>query len=314
MQYLSAFLLTVLAVTISIPFLSKLAVKADFMDKPTERKKHKSPTPLTGGIAMAIGFIAAYAVFIGIKDFKDAAILTGGLLILFIGTVDDWYKTKGKEFAVFPRVVVQIVSCSLVFAAGIRFTGFMNPVTDTYVLLPIWLQYILTVGWIFGVSTVTNFSDGLDGLAGGLCAISGTTLFVTALFMGQSDAAYMSIILVGSTLAFLRKNLFPAKIFMGDSGANFLGYILAVISLFGVFKQATAISVFIPVLALGVPIFDNIFVVLKRFAERKPIYKADAGQLHYRMLKKGLNPVQTVYIIFLIAVCLNLASIILLLL
>ena len=314
MEYVLALVSTFLLAFLALPHLIKLAKKLDFCDKPTNRKNHKSPTPLVGGLAMFLAFSVGYIVFVGVDDFKHASVLLGGAVILVIGLVDDWYKTKGIEFPAFPRFIIQIGAALIVFAAGIRFEGFMNPFTDVYVTLPIGFQLVLTVFWIFGVTTVINFSDGLDGLAGSLSAIPAVTMFLIALSMGQTSSAFMSILLLGAILAFLKFNIYPAKVFMGDSGANFLGFILAVISLYGAFKQATVISAFVPVLALGVPIFDNIFVVIKRFLARKPIYIADAGQIHHRLLRTGLSPVQVVTFLVLICVCLNLTSIILFLL
>lgn len=110
----------------------------------------------------------------------------------------------------------------------------------------------------------------MDGLAGGLTAISAVTLFVVAITMGQSSSAIMAMSLIGVTVAYLRYNKAPAKIFMGDAGATFLGFILAVIALDGAFKQATVLSLCIPILALGVPIFDNIFVVVKGSSRARP--------------------------------------------
>jgi UDP-N-acetylmuramyl pentapeptide phosphotransferase/UDP-N-acetylglucosamine-1-phosphate transferase len=237
-------------------------------------------------------------------------------LILAIGLVDDFYKTRKKEFPVFPRLIVHIGVASLVFWAGIRFYGISLPGADIAnpPAFPIIIQYILTVLWIFGVTTVINWTDGLDGLAGGFSGITAVTLFFFALMMRETTSAFMSVALIGCIIAFLRFNWFPAKIYMGDAGANLLGYMLAVISLHGAFKQATIISLVIPVLALGVPIFDSIFVVIKRFIQRKPIYKPDHSHLHQRLAKKGLNPVQTVLFLYLLCVCVNLTSIIIMLL
>jgi UDP-N-acetylmuramyl pentapeptide phosphotransferase/UDP-N-acetylglucosamine-1-phosphate transferase len=120
--------------------------------------------------------------------------------------------------------------------------------------------------------------------------------------------------LVGVAAAYLRYNKPPAKVFMGDAGATFLGFVLGVIALDGAFKQATVLSLFIPILALGVPIFDNLFVIVKRFLQGKPIYQADASQAHYRLLRSGMSPKQVVAFLCLISVCLSLSSIILLLL
>lgn len=297
------------------PF-GKLAFRLDFVDKPrqdVERKIHREPIPLTASYVIFIGFFITYLLVTRDFSLQTGAIFAGGVLLLVIGTMDDWYKTKGKDFPALPKLIVQVSAAILVYASGITFDGFYNPFSGEYVVLPVLLQFILTILWIFGVTTVINFSDGMDGLAGGLSAISAITLFIVALAKGQSNSAIMAIILVGVTIAYLRYNKPPAKIFMGDAGATFLGFILAVIALDGAFKQATVLSLFIPILALGVPIFDNIFVVIKRFLQGKSIYQADASQAHYRLLRAGLNHKQVVLFLCLISTCLCLSSIILLL-
>jgi UDP-GlcNAc:undecaprenyl-phosphate GlcNAc-1-phosphate transferase len=314
--YAFSFLVSLVIVLLLIPPFSKLAFRLDFVDKPrkdVERKIHREPIPLTASYVIFIGFFITYLLFTRDFTLQTGAIFVGGVLLLIIGTLDDWYKTKGKDFPALPKLIVQVSAAVLVYASGIAFTGFYNPFSGEYVLLPVLLQFILTILWIFGVTTVINFSDGMDGLAGGLAAISAVTLFVVAVAKGQTNSAIMAIILVGVTVAYLRYNKPPAKIFMGDAGATFLGFILAVIALDGAFKQATVLSLFIPILALGVPIFDNIFVVIKRFLQGKSIYQADASQAHYRLLRAGLNHKQVVLFLCLISTCLCLSSIILLL-
>ncbi|MEJ8545503.1 MraY family glycosyltransferase [Brevibacillus borstelensis] len=315
--YVLSFLISFAIVYLLIPPLGKLAFRLDFVDKPrknVERKIHREPIPLTASYAIYIGFAVPYVLFSQETPIQTIAVLAGGLLLLIIGTVDDWYKTQGKDFSALPKLIVQLSAAMLVYASGIAFTGFYNPFSGEYVLLPVWLQFILTILWIFGVTTVINFSDGMDGLAGGLSAISAGTLFIVALVKGQNTSAIMAIVLVGVSVAYLRYNKPPAKVFMGDAGATFLGFILGVIALDGAFKQATVLSLFIPILALGVPIFDNLFVVTKRFLQGKPIYQADASQAHYRLLRTGMNQKQVVAFLCLISVCFSLTSIILLLL
>lgn len=315
-MYILAFILSFAVVVLLIPPLGRLAHRLDFVDKPredVERKLHRQPIPLTASYAIFTGFFLTYIAFTKELTWETAALVAGGMLLLTIGTIDDWYKTKGKDFPALPKMIIQVSAAVLVFASGIAFTGFVNPFNAEYVLLPIWLQFILTILWIFGVTTVINFSDGMDGLAGGLSAISAITLFIVAITKGQSDSALMSITLVGVTLGYLKYNKAPAKVFMGDAGATFLGFILAVIALDGAFKQATMLSIFIPILALGVPIFDNVFVVIKRFLQGKAIYQADASQAHYRLLRAGLNHKQVVAVLYLVSTCLCLSSIILLL-
>ena len=327
MVYLIAFFLALILVLVLMPLFIRLADKLDFTDKPTERKKHEFPVPLAGGAVMFLAFSVGFLIFIVIlgvdahyyfetlSGVEIAAILAGTTLIVSVGLVDDYSKTHGKEFPVWPRVLVQVGAAVIAFAAGIRFSGFVNPLTDAYVMFPIWLQLVLTVLWFFGLVTVFNFMDGLDGLAGLLALLPGATLFLVAMHMGQSDSAIMAVLLLGVVAGFLRYNL-KGKVWMGDSGAYLLGYLLAVISLHGVFKSAAVFSMLIPMLALAVPIFDSVLVVGRRLLARKPAHVADSSDIthiHYRLTKSGVKPQYAVALIFLTSACLNLLAIILML-
>lgn len=314
MKYLIATILSFSIVFILTPILMKVALKYNFTDKPTKRKKHRGPIPLCGGISMFIGFFIAYFIVFYDHPFKEKyGIFIGALLILIIGVVDDYYKSIGKEFAIIPRLIVQLLAAIIVYKSGVVFQGFTNPFTNTYVVLPTIIQFILTITWIFGVTTVINWSDGMDGLAGGLSFISAMTFAASAVILSQPPSLLFSLMIAGVVLAFLFYNKYPARIFMGDSGANFLGFILSIIALDGAFKAATILSLLIPILALAVPIFDNIFVIFKRFSEGKPIYQADRSQLHYRLEAKGLNTKQVVSFISVISLVFSIISILMLL-
>lgn len=314
MKYLIATILSFSIVFILTPILMKLALKYNFTDKPTKRKKHRGPIPLCGGISMFIGFFIPYFIVFYDHPFKEKyGIFIGALLILVIGVVDDYYKSIGKEFAITPRLIVQLLAAVIVYKSGVAFYGFTNPFTNTYVVLPGIIQFILTITWIFGVTTVINWSDGMDGLAGGLSFISAMTFAASAVILAQPPSLLFSLMTAGVVLAFLFYNKYPAKIFMGDSGANFLGFILSIIALDGAFKAATILSLLIPILALAVPIFDNIFVIFKRFSEGKPVYQADRSQLHYRLEAKGLNTKQVVIFISGISLAFSIISILMLL-
>ena len=314
MKYLIATILSFSIVFILTPILMKVALKYNFTDKPTKRKKHRGPIPLCGGISMFIGFFIPYFIVFYDHPFKEKyGIFIGALLILIIGVVDDYYKSIGKEFAIIPRLIVQLLAAIIVYKSGVVFQGFTNPFTNTYVVLPTIIQFILTITWIFGVTTVINWSDGMDGLAGGLSFISAMTFAASAVILSQPPSLLFSLMIAGVVLAFLFYNKYPARIFMGDSGANFLGFILSIIALDGAFKAATILSLLIPILALAVPIFDNIFVIFKRFSEGKPIYQADRSQLHYRLEAKGLNTKQVVSFISAISLVFSIISVLMLL-
>lgn len=313
-MYLIAFVISLSVVLLTIPPIQKLAIKLDFVDKPSQRKFHKISVPQLAGIPIFLGFFITISIFIkrGISDHL-LAIFIGSFLILLVGLIDDWFKSKGKEFPAWPKAAGQLLAAVVIFFSGIVFTGFSNPFTGDFILLPVYLQFILTIVWIFGITTVINFMDGLDGLSGGITTISAITLFIVALFKGQQEAAILSIILVGATLGYLKYNKPPAKIYMGDAGATFLGFMLAIITLIGPFKQATVLSLLIPILILSVPIFDNLYVVIKRLLAGKPIYVADRSQLHYRLISKGLSSKHSTMFIFLISTCFSLLAIIFLL-
>ncbi|MCL2216794.1 MAG: undecaprenyl/decaprenyl-phosphate alpha-N-acetylglucosaminyl 1-phosphate transferase [Defluviitaleaceae bacterium] len=321
--YSIAFIIVFVLVLVLMPLTTKLAHKLDFTDKPTERKKHTTPIPLSGGVVMFVAVAVGFLIFVlaanifieGISP-DMVAVIGGAGLIVAIGAADDYFKSKSKEFPIWPRLLVHVGAASIAFAAGVRFTGFMNPFTDQYVYLAMSLQYILTVLWFVGLMTAFNFMDGLDGLSGLLALVSGSTFFIVALHMGQPESAILAVILVAAVAGFLRFNLPPAKVYMGDSGAYLLGFLLAAISLHGAFKQATVISLAIPMLAMGVPIFDSVLVVVRRILARKPAHVADSTNithLHFRLMRNGMKPGHAVMLIFLLSACLNLASIILML-
>lgn len=312
--YIFAFILSLSLMLVLTPVLRKLAIKIDYREKPKadeDRKIHTEAKPYLAGLGIFATFWVCYFLIIRDVSFKSWLLFFSSAMIFGVGMLDDWFKIKGGDLKALPKLLVQLAACILVYVAGVRFSGFTNIFNNEYILLPAWLQFTLTITWLLGVTTVMNFMDGLDGLAGGLSCISACTLFVVALAKGNSYSAIMGIALVGICLGYLRYNKFPAKILMGDAGATFLGFMLGIISLDGAFKQATVVSIFVPVLALGLPIFDNIFVVFKRIKDRKPVYIGDATQIHFRLLSKGLTQKQVVAFLYLISISLNLLAIIL---
>lgn len=292
----------------SIPIIRRVAIWTGFVDRPNSRKIHLEPIPLLGGLAIYVAFmLAAGLVAHGHPTYWGIA--AGGLLIFGIGVIDDFYKTRGRDFKAWPKFLTQILAALVLVAFHIRITGINLPVYHTYLVFPWWSSIVATVIWVVGMTNMMNFLDGVDGLAAGIAAISSITLVCIALMKGQNTMAVLAIALVGACFGFLKYNFHPARIFMGDAGATFLGYALSAISLNGAFKSATLISVAVPVLALGVPILDAVWVILRRFKERRPIYVADKGHTFHMMMRSGLTQVQTVAILYLVGICFSLAAI-----
>jgi UDP-GlcNAc:undecaprenyl-phosphate GlcNAc-1-phosphate transferase len=303
-----------------VPYVRRLALRWHFADMPNARKIHREPLPLLGGVAIFAGFIASFVMtFLRISSHTAAypaymGMILGATLLFAIGLVDDYFKTRQKDFSAGIRFVIQIVAGLLVgLQSGVR--GFTSPFgTHPFIHIPHSLSVLITVLWIVGVINVFNFLDGVDGLAAGIASISACTLFFMGLLKGDLLTASIAIGLTGASLGFLRHNFYPARIIMGDAGSTVLGYLLASISAIGAFKSATLVSISVPVLALGVPIFDGLWVVIRRAIEGKPVYKPDQSHGHHRLLRAGFSQVQTVTVMYIISACFSLASMIVVLL
>ena len=165
-------------------------------------------------------------------------------------------------------------------------------------MLPFWIGGPLTVIGIVAVMNMVNFLDGLDGLAAGVCGISAGTFALIELDLGKPQPAILAAIVCGATLGFLRHNFYPARIFMGDSGALLLGFLLAGISVEGLLKTATLVSLLLPLAVLAVPIIDTSFVVAKRLKHRLPVYEADRSHLHHRFMNIGYSQPRAVLTIY----------------
>ena len=166
-----------------------------------------------------------------------------------------------------------------------------------------------TIFWIVGITNTVNLIDGLDGLAAGVATIASMTIFLVSLQFGFEPIAVLTAALAGSAFGFLYYNFNPARIFMGDTGSMFLGFILAGISVFGAVKSAATIALIVPILALGLPILDTTFAIVRRKRAGVPIFKPDRGHLHHRLLDLGFSQRQAVLLMYVISALLGLAAI-----
>ncbi len=290
-NYVTVFLVALVVAVVLTPLVKKLALRMGVVDQPVERSVHKEPTPHLGGVAIYAAFVVSALVGIGAEAPESRGILVGGTLILLLGLVDDIWRLSPKA-----KFVGQVIIAMVVVAFGVRIQWVTNPFGGMF-MLGSW-SIPLTVLWIVAVVNVINLIDGLDGLAAGISSIAAVTLFFVALGKGYSHVVVLTAALAGSTLGFLPYNFNPAKIFMGDSGAMFLGYALAAIAVEGTLKSTTTIALAIPILALGLPILDTSFAIVRRFAARRPIHQADREHLHHRLLDLGLTQRQTVVVMY----------------
>jgi len=303
-----AFIIAVFVAYGVTPLMIRLAKLIGAMDVPgDDRRVHKTPTPRLGGPAIFIGFMAALFYKYGLKP-ELSGILTGASIIMVLGLFDDIRPLSAKF-----KLVVQFIAAVIVMRSGIRITSVANPLyflfpESPYIIFGNW-SYPLTLIWIVGVTNAINLVDGLDGLAAGISAISSITLMVAAVSTEQTVAAFMAAILAASTLGFLPYNFNPAKIFMGDAGALFLGFMLSVISVMGALKGAAALSILIPIFAIGLPIFDTFFAMLRRTLSGKSMIEADKGHLHHKLLDAGMSQKQAVLTLYSISAILGFSAV-----
>ena len=200
----------------------------------------------------------------------------------------------------------------MVFISNTRITNLTNPFASEGVSqLNDITSYVITVLWIIGITNAINLIDGLDGLAAGVSSISYLSLFFISILNGESSDATIIAILAGATLGFLPYNFNPAKIFMGDTGSTFLGFTLAVVSIQGMIKTYAAFSIAIPLLVLGLPLFDTISTIIRRILKRKPIMQPDREHLHHRLIDMGLSQKQSVGVMYTASAVLGLCAVVL---
>ncbi|MDD3237654.1 MAG: MraY family glycosyltransferase [Candidatus Gastranaerophilales bacterium] len=294
-QIIGAIISFILGVFI-VPVVIYISEKKGLVDQPNARKIHSIPIPRLGGVAIWLSTMFTFLFLIVLSYYPYGSLLSGILLgsslMFLLGLIDDIYMLDAKF-----KLFIQISIATIVFCLGIRIETIYNPFGASIVLNPI-VSYILTLGWIVGISNAINFIDGVDGLAGSVITISSVTLGLLAAAMVPSNTvtALIAFILAGSMLAFLSYNFHPAKIFMGDSGALFGGFLLATLSITGITKTASP-AMYMPLIVLSVPIIDITFSSLRRIAKGTSPFVADAEHIHHKLLKAGFSQNKTVLIL-----------------
>lgn len=285
--------------------LRRLAFRFDILDYPGARTIHKGAIPLVGGLAVFLGVIPACAFNFGFLR-GLLPIFAGGAIIFMAGFIDDV-----RGFGALPRLFFQIAAALTVIGAGIK-VEFMP---SCWWKSPV--EILVTLVWLVGVTNACNYLDGMDGLAAGSIAINLFSFAVILYSTKQDPIGMFLIILIGACLGFLPHNLRKEKTFLGDSGSMFLGFVLAAIAISGAWASDNIVKIFIPVLILGVPIFDMTFTTIMRIAEgkvRTPLQwlrYGDRDHFHHYLVDIGLTPGGAVIFIYFITLSLGIHAMIL---
>lgn len=303
LKYILAFVIAFLLTCVFTPLAKKIAYAIGAIDVPKdERRVHKKPVPLLGGLSIYLSFLVGAIIFVP-KNSHILGLLIGSTIIIIVGILDDKY-----ELSAIAKLFGQIMAAVVVMVYGMRINVISNPFGDS-INLGLW-AYPITLIWIVAITNTLNLIDGLDGLAAGVAGIASFFLFIVSLLNSRDIAAILTIITAGSALGFLPFNFNPAKIFMGDTGALLLGFILSVISVEGAIKGAAAIAIIVPVLVLGLPIFDMIVSIIRRSIKGMPIMQADKGHIHHRLLDMGMSQRRAVIYMYIICIVLGVSAIV----
>ena len=266
----------VLAIILT-PLTARLAAHYGFLDQPAPRRLHQTPTPRHGGIPLFLAFIAALAVSLPFprSDVNEPTKLIGLMLgltvVAIVGAYDD-----ARELGALPQFAAQILAAGIAVASGVVIREIPNPLGAVPIPLPGLFAVAFTVFWIVGMMNTINWLDGLDGLAAGVTAIASAVLFIHTFRLTQYSLALLPLALAGAALGFLIFNFSPARMFLG-SGAYLLGFALAVLSIIGGAKVASAL------LVLAIPILDVAWQILNRVRTGHSPFEADRGHLHHRL-------------------------------
>jgi UDP-GlcNAc:undecaprenyl-phosphate/decaprenyl-phosphate GlcNAc-1-phosphate transferase len=301
-----AFIAAMVVAALLTPVAARIARRIGAIAMPSERGLATRSTPLLGGLAILAGVLIAAAIWmphtirlprtVGTPPRATTTVdtwvaLLGACLITLVGAIDD-----ARELRPLYKLLGQIAAAVIAVEGGVVVTDVTLPFVGS-------LQFpntggVLSVIWLVGMMNVVNFSDGVDGLAAGLCTIDGVAFSIIAFDLGVNGAGILAALTAGAALGFLFHNFHPASIFMGDSGANLLGYLLGVVAVVGSLKTNVVVALVVPLFILAVPFLDTSFVIAKRLKYRRKPWSADANHFHHRMARIGFSQRKTVVYLY----------------
>jgi len=320
-----AFLLAFIVTFMTTPYTIKIAEKIGAVDVPKDKRRmHKKAMPKFGGPAVILGFLVSIIYLLIVMSMEHTINLFGteqygkkllGMLlgvgvISIVCIIDDI-----KTIKPITKLIGQLLAAIIVVAFGVRIGNISLPFLNINELNEFFSAFI-TIIWIVGVTNAINLIDGLDGLSSGISVISSISLLIIFVLNGSPLVSIILITaLAGALVGFLPFNFSPAKTFLGDTGSNFLGFSLSIISILGVAKTYTIAVIVLPLIVLGLPIFDTIWAIIRRVIKGKSIkaiFKADKGHLHHKIVAKGFSQKQAVLILYGISATFGIFAVILL--
>jgi UDP-GlcNAc:undecaprenyl-phosphate GlcNAc-1-phosphate transferase len=290
-RYGGAFVMSVVFALYWTPLIRKAALQLGIVDRPDGGlKKHQDAVPYLGGIAVFMAFLLTVGVFTDFST-ETLGLLLSGSIALMVGLIDDFGAMTPLQ-----KLLGQTLAALVLIKSGIYIK---------LEFLPIWVAIPMTVLWILAVSNALNIIDIMDGLASGVAVIAAVSIAIANFMAGRSAVAFLSLVLAGSVLGFLRHNFHPAKIYLGDAGSLFIGFMLAALSMNAGYTRANLLAVLSPVLILGIPLFDLMLVMWIRWRNGIPMMKGSPDHFALRLRRLKLSVRETAVTAYIIGVLLS---------
>ena len=300
---LAFFICVFLVAFLSAPLFRKLAIRRNILDIPNHRKIHKESTPLLGGLAVYMGVMLGLALNLANLHLFSGLVI-GSTIILVIGIVDD-VKGLSAKF----RLMVQFVAALIMIGSGVRFSFLPNNLWGDAG------EIILTLIWVIGITNALNYLDGIDGLAAGIACIITLFFSIICYQTNQIGLALANTALAASCLGFLPHNFMKAKIFLGSAGSTFIGFAIAGMAVMGEWAEDNVVKLAVPILVLGVPIFDMVLTTIMRIKEEKIstiigwLKYAGKDHFHHRLIDLGLHPTEAAFFIYCVSISFGIGAI-----
>jgi UDP-GlcNAc:undecaprenyl-phosphate/decaprenyl-phosphate GlcNAc-1-phosphate transferase len=290
LRALYASLLALATAALLTPVVARLATRIGAVDELKERGLAREATPLLGGLAIFAGTIVASIAFLPDNP-RTEAIIAGAALITIVGALDDV-----RELPPGAKLLGQVAAALILVLSDVTVQSLTLPFLHHIDLGQ--FGGVVTLLGLVALMNVVNFSDGVDGLAAGVCAISAAAFSVIAFDLGRNSAGILAAITCGAALGFLLHNFYPASVFMGDCGSNLLGLLLGAVIVEGTLKTNALIALVGPLVVLAVPFLDTGFVVAKRLKYGRPVYRGDSNHFHHRFHRIGFSQRRTVLYLY----------------
>ena len=310
---IASFLTSLVAAVLLTPWVRKHATDLGVLDHPGGRRIHDRPIPRAGGVAVYLAFFPVFLAAIAVHDALGVtsvrwnasitALSVAGTLVFLLGLVDDVRGLTPRT-----KVLVQAIAALIAWSGGIAVARIGIPFYGAVELGV--LSFPVTVFWFLLLANAINLIDGLDGLAAGIVFFASVTLL--SVFTGANLGVAIGLAsLSGATLGFLRYNFNPASIFLGDSGSYLLGFLFAGLTVLGSVKTQAAVGLLIPVIALGVPLFDVLWSPIRRFILGRRLFTADMDHIHHRLVSLGWTTRRAVLTLYGLTVVMGVGAVLL---